>query len=123
MFLAADANLSINAQSHDNCFVAKLIFGREAAKAVQECFSSCHDFVKKLEMEGLPAHDRRKICQVIGKYLTKVVNASRKNYFAIAACVKARIVPLLKLENAHVIGAKIKALKSVITMRCVTMRC
>jgi hypothetical protein len=57
MFLATDANSSVKVQSRDNCFVAKLIFGRETAKAVQECFSSCHDFVKKLEMEGLPARD------------------------------------------------------------------
>jgi len=63
-----------------------------------------------------------KIYQVFGKYLIKGAHANRKNFFVIAACVKARIVLPLKLEIIDVIGAKINARQNDITRQCATMR-
>jgi len=130
MFIAADANSSYKVQSRDNCFVAKLIFGKETAKAVQECFRNCHDFVKKLETKGLPARDGLPALKPFKisspqdlssfwKVLDKGGACKQKKLFCHCCMCESKDCASFKIGESRCNWCK---KNSVITMKCVTMR-
>ena len=58
MFVIADCKCSAKAQSHNNCFVLKMIFGCETKSLIQQGFSNMFLFSQQLSRVGLPALDK-----------------------------------------------------------------